>query len=160
VKRLFSMRSRSLAFVAVGAVVLLAAAWDYYQGTLARAASGLTDMLHPPPAAEEPAPGREALDQRLARIRFWNMATEQICHDLIAGRLTLIQAARRVKELPNTPPLFWVVLEEQEKGQTDDERLCWHLIDRACLALGGDSGEAAALRQRLEAELQAKLDRQ
>src|SRR5262249_39556298 len=144
------MMWRSLPFVALAAVVLLAAAWDYYHGTLARAASGLTDLLDPPPTADEPGPDREALTQRLARIRVWNMATEQICQDLIAGHLTLIQAARQLKELPNTPPLFWVVLREQEKGQTDDERLCRHLIDRACLALGGDSGEAAALRQQLE----------
>src|SRR5262249_36395614 len=150
------MKSRSLPFVALAAVVLLAAAGAYHRGALARAACGLRVRRPPPPAAEEPGPGRQALDQRLVRIRVWNMATEQICHDLIAGRLTLIQAAHRVKELPNTPPLFWVVLEEQGKGRTDDERLCWHLIDRACLALGGDSGEAVALRQRLEAELQAR----
>jgi hypothetical protein len=100
--------------------------------------------------------GRDSadLERRRARLAAWLEAKNRICRELIDGRCTLADAARRVDLLPDQPHDFRKALAEVELGTTDGERLCRHLIDWACGLLWDDPSAAAQLRQRLEAELE------
>jgi hypothetical protein len=88
-----------------------------------------------------------------ARLR----AKERICWDLIECRLTLRQAARDIANLPDAPDDLLRVFRENEKGATDEERWCRHVIDWACGLLLDEPARAEALRYGLEAELQAQV---
>jgi hypothetical protein len=88
-------------------------------------------------------------------------AKHRLVDDVIAGRLSLLQAAAGFRELNEQPPVY-----DRERfralypGADDDERHCrevlaW-VIDqlRGCL-----DTDASDLASRLEAELQAVIDR-
>jgi hypothetical protein len=100
------------------------------------------------------------LDCCMERQKKRELAEEGICRDLIAGRVTLAQAAKQVMELPDEPRSFWWLFREAEMGATDEERMCRHLIAWACQQLEGEPARAKVLRCRLLAELEAILRRQ
>jgi hypothetical protein len=78
----------------------------------------------------------------------------QICRELIAGRITLREAARRFAELPDPPERFWEDLRKNFPQGTDPERLCRHVITWAC-DLPERADQTDALRRRLEKELRS-----
>jgi hypothetical protein len=101
----------------------------------------------------------EEMDKRAQGIRERKWAQDEICRDLIAGRITLAQAGRRLRELPNQPDGFVENLRRSEEGATDDERLCNHIIDRTCDLLRTEPARAEAVRQKLKGELSALTKR-
>jgi hypothetical protein len=100
---------------------------------------------------------RAEVDRELRLSNARVNAKGRIGRDLIAGRLTVGQAAQQLADLPDTPPNFMAELRATEKGNSDQERLCWHVIDWACHLLADDPQRAMALRCRLEKELDAYL---
>jgi hypothetical protein len=88
-------------------------------------------------------------------------ARERVTQELLAGRLTLPQAAARFRPLnasagANVPPLeLWFA------GATEEERLCRQVIAWAEAAgtVPGSPGSGRTTRRRLEAELNALLER-
>jgi hypothetical protein len=104
---------------------------------------------------------REAaeLDRQAEKIRQRRLARDELCRDLIAGKITLAQAGRRLRDLPDQPIGFVEKLRIGEEGDTDEQRLCNHIIDRACNLLHSEPVKAEALRRRLKAELRASESR-
>jgi hypothetical protein len=85
---------------------------------------------------------------------------DRLAGEVIEGRLALVKAAARYRDLDEQPPPFhWREFREGHPGASDDERHCravivhvrWELLDRP----GGDP----ALVGRLETELQDLLRR-
>lgn len=85
---------------------------------------------------------------------------EQLCRDLIAGRLSLPQSLSRWRELHPPADFFWEMLHAYGVGRTEEERLAHEIMDRVRLMLESDgrSDEIALLRMRFENELQTHLD--
>jgi hypothetical protein len=65
-------------------------------------------------------------------------ARQEICRDLIAGRLTLAEAARRLGDLSDSSENFWDQIRLGFAGATDDERMCRRAIELACGLLHGN----------------------
>jgi hypothetical protein len=80
----------------------------------------------------------------------------EICRELIAGRLTLRQAARRFAEMPDPPERLWDELRQNYPGGDDEERMCRHVIDWASDLRPREPSRAEALR-RLQEELRVSL---
>jgi hypothetical protein len=97
----------------------------------------------------------EELSRRQLRSRERMRDKDRIALDLIAGRLSLAEAARRFAELPDAPAWLWVQLRVDYAGASKEEGMCRHLIDWACELLWDRPGQAEALRRRLGAELRA-----
>jgi hypothetical protein len=99
----------------------------------------------------------EELEQRrchsVERIR----AKERIALDLIGGRLSLAESARRFSELPYPPAAMWGRIQADYSGASKEESMCRHVIDWACCSLKDQPEWEGALRHRLEEELQAYL---
>jgi hypothetical protein len=79
-----------------------------------------------------------------------------VARALIDGMISVNEAARKVAALPDPPLNFIGNIRQFEPGKTDHERLCWHIIDYACLACKSET-EAEELRSRLTQELQPSL---
>ena len=84
------------------------------------------------------------------RIDFKNRLTE----DLIAGRCTLREAARRLRQGEALSVAYLEELRRRDPGQADLDLLCRHLLVYTDGALRGRP-ERAAVVARLEAELRA-----
>jgi hypothetical protein len=95
------------------------------------------------------------LAQGLEQSKNRYQAKNQICRDLIAGRLSLADAARRFEELPDAPARLWERIQASFGCADKHESLCRHVIDWACELMAEQAGEAQALRRRLEGELRA-----
>jgi hypothetical protein len=91
--------------------------------------------------------------------RRWQVANgrerrkNEICQELIAGRLSLREAATLFLGIPDPPEHLWEDLRFNYKQGTDDERLCRHVIEWACDLMSAEETGTAELRQRWEAEL-------
>lgn len=96
------------------------------------------------------------VDEQLQALKERIAKKQQIAEDLIAGRLTVPEAASRLAGLP-LPPAFWRVISEPDPNATTQECLCRHIIDVA-LDLVDDSSQADALKQRFEREVQQARD--
>jgi hypothetical protein len=141
--------------LAVVAGLLLAALLPAWLACLGFDTQDLADSF----GAWQRESGRAAqLDARSEVVRDRLLTTERITQELIEGRLTLEEAARRLCELHEEVPLFWQVL-RLEEGTSDEERLCRHLIDRAGIGLSEDPERARAVAWRLEGELEELLAR-
>jgi hypothetical protein len=81
----------------------------------------------------------------------------EICRELIEGRLTLRQAARRFAELPDPPERLWEDLRQNYPEGGDEERMCRHVIDWASDLPPRVPSRAEELRRRLREELQVGL---
>jgi hypothetical protein len=74
--------------------------------------------------------------------------------------MSLLQAAVVFRELDEATPGYSVeYLRDKYPGKTDDERHCRKVILYTTLALGDRPEEVRRVGQRLEAELQAHLQR-
>jgi hypothetical protein len=109
--------------------------------------------------AEDVRQRGEAQDERLRQIQERLQAKDALTEDLIAGRLTLSVAARRVRDLPGETP-GWIQLIAEDQGASEDETICLHLI--ACVeeALHDQEVKRSEVIARLRAELEAHLRQQ
>jgi hypothetical protein len=96
---------------------------------------------------------------RQIALRRVEIKTE-VATELIAGRLTLFEAAARFRDLKDPPKAYWSLLRRAYPGKSDAECICRSTIDWTVnVALDQPCGEpgAAAVRSRLEGELRAHL---
>jgi hypothetical protein len=94
----------------------------------------------------------EGLEHSMNRYR----AKNEICRNLIAGRISLKEAGQRFSELPAPPPHMWEGIQGNYASRDKHECMCRHVMEWACEMLGDQPGVAEALRCRLEAEFWAK----
>jgi hypothetical protein len=94
------------------------------------------------------------LDRRWQVSAWRERRKTEICRELIAGRLTLREAATLFLEIPNPPEHLWEDLRFNYKQGTDDERMCRHVIEWACDLMSAEETGVAEMRQRWEAEVQ------
>jgi hypothetical protein len=81
----------------------------------------------------------------------------EICRELIEGRLTLRQAARRFVEMPDPPERLWDELRLNYPEGDDGERMCRHVIEWASDLPPREPSRVEELRRRLREELQVGL---
>ncbi|HEX5272847.1 MAG TPA: hypothetical protein VFW33_20255 [Gemmataceae bacterium] len=82
---------------------------------------------------------------------------EEVVAEVRAGRLGLLEAAARVRDIQSASPYFRRDLfREGQPGETDDERFCRMVIDLSTPARGGPPDPVVT---RLEAELTQHLSR-
>jgi hypothetical protein len=89
------------------------------------------------------------------------MAKRQAAREVIAGRLSLVQAAALFGALNSLPPegpklsaIDPHVRPPRVPPRTDEERLCWHVIGYVKAELDGEPDRARAVVARLEAQLE------
>jgi hypothetical protein len=99
-------------------------------------------------------------DDACARALQRLQAKQEIVAQLVAGRVSLVEAASRFRAAsqPVTEGSSYAVFARQ--GQDSDERVCRTLIGWAYLALCEYPERAEAVSNRLETDLQEILDRQ
>jgi hypothetical protein len=97
--------------------------------------------------AKELTGRRKSLDWQMHR-------KDQICQELIAGRLSLAEATRQFMELPGTTEKMWQDIRNDFPGATAEESMSRRVIEWACDLLAREPARAEALRRRLLAELQ------
>jgi hypothetical protein len=118
-----------------------------------------------PPARPSPleqiGPEEEELDRRLQVTVRRNMRKEEAIGELLAGRLTLVQAAARFRDADAAVPAEWrYVRPDTAPGPGEGERRCREVIARVRLWLANNQPpQAAEVTARLEAELQHLLDK-
>jgi hypothetical protein len=89
--------------------------------------------------------------------RLW--AKERVAEEVIAGRLTLRQAAARYRHLARAHPgFFWKQYREAYPGPTDWERHCQEVLALVRHRLRDRPDQARAVLDRLGAEWPAALD--
>jgi hypothetical protein len=85
---------------------------------------------------------------------------EAISRALVEGRMTLFEAAARLRDCSLSDPGFrWDSFRRCFPGDSDEERFCRRAIDGAVGLLAARPERARAVRLRLEAELNAALGR-
>jgi hypothetical protein len=101
---------------------------------------------------------RANLEERLVCVRHIISLQEQIASNLIAGRLTVADAATQFQELEKiTPGANHEFFQRVYPGATDVERYCRQVIDRAVQIDVSAPPEHKALRSRLETEFKNSL---
>jgi hypothetical protein len=111
------------------------------------------------PAADDPVRLEDIVYKREVADRRME-GKNQVTRDLIAGRITLPEAAARFKVLNETPADCPFNYENKAEGNSEGERLCRQVINWAVTEVAQTSeAQAQALSQRLEAELQVHLRR-
>jgi hypothetical protein len=109
------------------------------------------------------------LDSQVERkqelMRRWQVSERRdqmksaICRDLLAGRLTLREAARRFEELPEPSDHLQEDLRFQFPQGTDEERMCLHVLLWAGDLTGPPSADGVEPLRRLREEFQAAFGR-
>jgi hypothetical protein len=107
--------------------------------------------------AEHEREGELTRRWQISERREW-MKT-RICRDVIDGRLTVREAARRFAEMPDPPERLWEDLRLNFPEGTDEERMCRHVIEWAGDLPPKEPSRAEELRRRLREELRAGLGR-
>jgi hypothetical protein len=140
--------------------------WPYV-GLLAVSSLGLILLRTDPTVEQRPASAAESIcDSQRAenlegqkRAAFHRLeAKRRIAHDLIAQRLTLLQAAELFLDLNELNPDFhWEGFRNLHPEMSDDERCCRQVIAIVRWELLADPDQGKAVVKRLEAELQAHL---
>jgi hypothetical protein len=112
----------------------------------------------PQPADVAEAPSTEELGLQLEATQRRSQARLRIAQDLIADRLTLLEAAEHFRDLNEGMSAIqreqW---REQFHGATDQERHCWQVLLWVDARLHQDPPRALAVVSRLEAELRTHL---
>jgi hypothetical protein len=83
---------------------------------------------------------------------------DSICRSLAAGRLSLVEAAVRFREVYQAAVPGDPAEAMPYPGNSEGERLCREVIDYTDFVFAGRPQRCAALRARLTAELQAHLE--
>jgi len=138
-------------------LVLIAGAGLLYLGARA--------VLEPMEDAGEPASPRgqlsnrpltdEEFERRRESLMRRHLAKDQAVRELLAGRLTLLQAAARFRDAEAAVPASWTPPVRADAGDpAEGERLCRDVITRVHDWLATNLPEhAAEITARLEAEL-------
>ena len=113
---------------------------------------GSLDML------EEAREREETLATKVELAKARRATLDRVARDLLAGRLTLSQAAGRFRDLLADCEALWAHLAEEVPGRTEEERLCRYVIGWATSLL--DRDREAVVRASLEAELESRLSRE
>ena len=92
----------------------------------------------------------DELDYHLGVVVRLSVAKQQVVGELVAGRLTLPQAAARFRDLEEAVPVTWGRPRRAACSPADGERWCREVMARAETEYGEDLPELAA---RLEADL-------
>jgi hypothetical protein len=96
----------------------------------------------------------DRLDEAMRLIVRREEAKMGVVRDLLAGRLTLRQAAALFRDLDQGPPAFnWEEFRRAYPCDTDEERHCREVIDCVRGVLPANSPESEAIARRFEAEL-------
>ena len=107
-----------------------------------------------------PAPDEGRAQEELERAQERIRAKRAIALEVLAGRLTLRQAAAHFRELdagrPERKLAHW---RASCPGNTDEERYCWTVLRFVVPEVRHDPVRAGAARRRLEAELPGHLRR-
>jgi hypothetical protein len=107
-----------------------------------------------PRATNDSARRDVEVDRRMLVLLSRGPAKDWAVRELLAGRLTLRQAAARFRAIEWEQPVTWGSPPRTEDGQGDDERLCRDIMARAQGWVVENLPEAATLvAARLEAEL-------
>ena len=101
------------------------------------------------------------MDATIAAIRKRIRLRLEAAEALVGGRLTLLEAAAFSRDLDRTAPrdFSWRDSLNVGAGETPEESHCWEVISLAGLILHDQPARAAAVRRRLEEELQQHLRR-
>jgi hypothetical protein len=105
----------------------------------------------------------QVLKARLAAVPRARAARDRIARLVIAGRLTLAEAAARFRELDHQvmdPGTYARTLQMYFPGASEEERLCRKVIRHALKLVDQQPDVAARLQARLETQLRKHLDRQ
>jgi hypothetical protein len=149
--RLLSMCTVALALLAATAVACRSGLVDFGLD-LSDLPELMTQLQH---HQERGATIDSRLRETLARLR----AKEAIARQLIEGRLTLLEGAQRLGELPGALSDWAEMLPAQERGSSPRETYCRHLIGMVQASLSSQPNRARAVLARLEAELREHLRR-
>jgi hypothetical protein len=100
-----------------------------------------------------------ALARTLAEARGREAAKRRATRELLAGRLTLTQAAACFRDVDAASGLPSTVLQGYARGTTEEERWCRQVIAWAEIEAeaAGSAGNRRPTRDRLEAELRRLL---
>ncbi len=109
---------------------------------------------------ENEAQIKDNYEDRLNTARIRMATKHEIARRLIAEQLSLCEAAALFRDLDRHFPNGCIAIFRQYiEGRTDDERYCRQVIGAAEGELFRQPHEAAAIRARLNAELQEMLER-
>jgi hypothetical protein len=101
----------------------------------------------------------EAIEARWQPILRRMRQREAVCTSLAAGRLSLLEAAVRFRQVQQEALRGHSEHCMPYPGNSEGERLCREVIAYTELAFAGEPDRCAALKARLDAELQALLNR-
>jgi len=102
----------------------------------------------------------EVLKERLRVVTDRIHAKNRVSEELLAGRLTLRQAAARFRDLKREPPDYWQTYRLVEPACLGAEEQCRQVIDWTATLVGPQTPKAVALRARLEEELEGHRRRE
>jgi hypothetical protein len=101
----------------------------------------------------------DVLEAERQKVAAHLTAKIQVATDLAAGRLTLVEATVRVRDLKDKPGYFWRSIRQYEAGSSEEERLCRHVIGWTEAMLCNQPARAARVNARLKKELEEQLAR-
>ena len=103
---------------------------------------------------------RETLDRQSEIVQHRISAKQEVIGDLVAGRISFLQAARRFKDLNETPITCQDNYRSRFPGRSDGEKVCRQVLAWLEGELRGLSpSQAASLRCTCEEELEENLRR-
>jgi hypothetical protein len=109
-------------------------------------------------AAPEEQQRRKELNRRQQETQQRLTLKQAVVRDLAEGRLELLEAAARLRELDRRNPEFsWELFRQQMPGSSDEERHCRQVI-RLIRTLSATEAYEDRVRH-FEAELQGHIDR-
>jgi hypothetical protein len=100
---------------------------------------------------------RQVLERRMEAALHRHDARKRISEDLIDRRISLDEAVLLTGSLSGAADNFSSHLRRSMPGATDEERLYYHVIAWACDVLKEQPGRAAALRDRLLADMMVRF---
>jgi hypothetical protein len=147
----------SLAF---GAIVFVLMGASYaFPNWAARSGADWRSLSNLLSGLEEGLRQNEELDRRLAVTEQCNAGRQEVVADLIAGRISLLQAAVRFGCLNQRLPESGVAYRYAYPGNSEAERLCRYVIAYTRTTLIDESPElAATMVELLNAELRQLLE--
>lgn len=146
--------TQGLGLICALVVVACGCLWARLPERLGLDAGGVDKLLR---EIESEARRRQELEAR-GKVLFAILAAkQQLAREVAAGRLNLLEAAERFRNLNESLPDFDLFhFRRGNPGDSDVERLCRQVLAVVAETLeeDGDPGTAAPIMARLEAELQ------
>jgi hypothetical protein len=151
-----NMGSRSLCALTILVLLFTAPVWACWLRSVGINVGDLPAALQ---WLDRESERKQELSATLARCSRLHAARQRVLEDLAYGRLPLLEATRRWRDLSPVPQHIMADLLRVEPGLSDGERLCRHTIQRIEIGLNLPPEEARQVVARLEAELQEHLAR-